>query len=87
MSNESITDVHGHKNYTQWIHVIYRSSNHGHRKYTVDPCKNVDHSHKWIHSGAMSQNQIEDIWNQWSEQIDPLQVPMSKRVVQSIQVR
>jgi hypothetical protein len=50
-------------------------------KYIVDPCKSVEHSHEWIHSIAMSQSQIEDIWNQWSEQTDPLQVPMLKRVV------
>jgi len=35
----------------------------------------------------MSHNQIEDIWNQRSEQDDPFQVPMSKRVVQSTQLR
>jgi hypothetical protein len=74
------------KKCTQWIHLIYKSRNHGHEKNTQWIHANVDHSHEWIHSGAMSHNQIEDIWSQWSEQIDPLQVPMSKRVVQSIQV-
>jgi hypothetical protein len=57
------------------------------RKYTVDPCKNVDHSHNGYTVELCLRIKIEDIWNQWSEQIDPLQVPMSKRVVQSIQVR
>jgi hypothetical protein len=58
MSNENISDVHGHERCTQWIHVIYKSSNHGHEKNTQWIHANVDHSHEWIHIGAMSQNQI-----------------------------
>jgi hypothetical protein len=66
---------------------IYRISNYGHKKNT-----------QWIHEKmkiiAMNgytmdlciRLKIEDICNQWSEQTDPLQVPMLKRVVQSIQV-
>jgi hypothetical protein len=58
MSNESRTNAHGHKNYTQWIHVIYIEVETMDMKNTQWIHANVDHSHKWIHNGAMSQNKI-----------------------------
>jgi hypothetical protein len=58
MEYKRITDVHGHEKCTQWIHVIYESRNHGHERNTQWIHANVDHSHEWIHNGAMSHNQI-----------------------------
>jgi hypothetical protein len=68
------------KKCTKWIHVICKSSNHGHKRNTQWIHANVYHFHEWIHSGAMSHNIKEDIWSQ----TDPLQVPILKKVIQSI---
>jgi hypothetical protein len=71
-------DVHGHEQYTVDPCDIYKVAIMAMRNTQWIHAK-IDHSHEWIHKWSyVSKSKSEDIWSQWSEQVDPLQVPMSE---------